>query len=235
MKSFISKVFLIFMVLTMLFVFPVCAKSEDTIPPSERTSIELPPPSHDGEVSVERALESRRSIRSYKDEPLSIEEISQLLWSAQGITDQRGFRTAPSAGATYPLEIYLVVDKGTDEIPAGIYHYHPTPHSIELVKTGQHGSALSSAALSQGSVSAAPVNIVITAFFERTARRYRDRAPRYVHMEVGAVGQNIHMQCESLGLGTVFIGAFTDNQVSNILGLDSDCEPLLIMPIGKVN
>jgi len=199
--------------------------------------IKLPQPSYKSETSIEEALKRRRSIREYEDKPLTIKHVSQLFWAAQGVTKPDpwlragGFKTAPSAGATYPLEVYMVVKKGGVEgLEPGIYHYLPKTHEIELIKKGDYSKELMKAALDQEWVEAAPVNMVITAIYERTTGRYGDRGIRYVHMEVGHVGENIYLQCVSLGLGCVVIGAFHDDQVKEILGVDE--APLYIIPIG---
>ncbi|MEM2215613.1 MAG: SagB/ThcOx family dehydrogenase [Candidatus Bathyarchaeia archaeon] len=195
--------------------------------------VPLPPPRYDGNVSIEYALKVRRSIREYEDKPLKLEHVSQLAWAGQGITDKRyGFRTAPSAGATYPLEIYIVVKKnGVEGLSEGIYHYLPREHMLELVKKGDYSRELMDACLDQEWVGEAAINIVVTAIYERTTYRYGDRGRiRYVHMEVGHVGQNIYLQCVSLGLGCVVIGAFYDEKVKKILEVDE--EPLYVIPVG---
>ncbi len=194
--------------------------------------LKLPEPSYKGSVSVEEALLLRRSIREYEAKPLALEQVSQILWAAQGITLPRyGFRTAPSAGATYPLEVYLVVkENGVKDLEPGIYHYLPRTHEIELVKSGDYSGDLMKAALDQEWVGAAAINLVIMAVNERTTRHYGDRGVRYVHMEVGHVGQNVYLQCISLGLACVVIGAFYDEEVKVIVG--GLGEPLYIIPIG---
>ncbi len=159
--------------------------------------------------------------------------MAQLAWAAQGITDKRyGFRTAPSAGATYPLEIYIVVkENGVAGLSEGVYHYLPREHELEVVKRGDYSRELMSACLDQEWVREAAINIVITAIYERTTDRYGERGKiRYVHMEVGHVGQNIYLQCVSLGLGCVVIGAFYDEEVKKILGVNE--EPLYVIPVG---
>ena len=197
------------------------------------SKILLPPPRYDSNTSVEHALRVRRSIREYEDRSLTLEQVGQLAWAAQGITDKRyGFRTAPSAGATYPLEIYIVVKKdGVEGLPEGIYHYLPREHVLELIKSGDYSRELMDACLDQEWVRDAAINIVITAIYERTTWRYGERGRiRYVHMEVGHVGQNIYLQCVSLGLGCVVIGAFYDEEVKKIIGVDE--EPLYVIPVG---
>lgn len=192
--------------------------------------MKLPKPKYTSKISVEEAILKRRSVRSYKDIALTIEEISQLLWSVQGKTAEWGGRTVPSAGATYPLEIYIVVGK-VNGIEAGVYHYNPDEHSISRKKRGDVRSKLATAALGQEYIVRAPVSIVIAAVYERTTRRYGERGIRYVYMEVGHAGQNLHLQCETMGLGSVMIGAFDDDMVKDVLGITE--APLYIMPVGK--
>jgi len=205
---------------------------EEAVDTSTLKRLKLPEPSYKSPVSIEEALLLRRSIREYEDEPLTLQQVSQLLWSAQGITlPTYGFRTAPSAGATYPLEVYVVVkERGVRELEAGIYHYLPKSHELELVKLGDYSVELMRAALDQEWVRDAAINFVINAVYERTTRRYGDRGIRYVHMEVGHVGQNVYLQCISLGLACVVIGAFYDEEVKRIVG--GIGEPLYIIPIG---
>jgi SagB-type dehydrogenase family enzyme len=194
--------------------------------------IKLPPPVKKSEISVEEAIESRRSRREYSDVSLSLKEISQLCWAAQGITDVKtGFRAAPSAGALYPLEIFIVIFSA--ELEKGVYHYLPQEHALKLVKNGDFRESLSRAALGQSAVKNAAMNFVITAVYERTARKYGQRAERYVHMEAGHVAQNIYLQAESLGLATVSIGAFYDSEVREVISAPEDHVPLYIMPVGK--
>lgn len=197
---------------------------------AQDTNIDLPTPEKMKGISVEQALSQRRSVRNYTDKALDVQQISQLLWSAQGNTSDWGGRTAPSAGATYPIEIYIVVNK-SETLATGVYHYNNKDHSMQLVKKGFWGKKVSQASLGQASIEQAPVDIIITAVMQRTAERYGKRAERYVYMEVGHVGQNIYLQAESLGLGTVVIGAFNDDQVQKVLGIEE--EVMSIMPIGR--
>ena len=193
----------------------------------------LPQPAFDSQTSIEKALLERRSIRDYSSESLSITEISQLLWAAQGITRPGGYRTAPSAGALYPLEVYLI-SGNIDQLPAGVYIYHPEGHKLELQMEGDVRQELSSAALNQESVQNAPAVILISAVYERTTGKYGQRGIQYVHMEVGSVAENIYLQAESLDLGTVFIGAFHDDQVRKVIPLKQEEIPMGIMPVGKL-
>jgi SagB-type dehydrogenase family enzyme len=194
--------------------------------------IKLPQPRFESNISLEEAVLKRRSRREYKDEPLTIEEISQLLWAAYGVTGKNGLRTAPSAGALYPLETYLVVGKVKD-IPSGVYKYKPQEHELINITYGDKRLALRSASLDQEAVSEAPIIIVFAAVYERTTVKYGERGVRYVLMEVGHAAQNVYLQAEALNLGTVVIGAFDDDKVKSILTLEKKEEPLYIMPVGK--
>jgi len=194
--------------------------------------IKLPEPRLKGEMSVEEAIAKRRSIRRYRNESLTLQELSQLLWAAQGITEpNRKFRAAPSAGATYPFEVYVVVGR-VEVLEPGIYHYDPFSHSIKLVKRGDFRKALQRAALNQAWVGSAAIDIVLVAYYERTTKYYGERGKMYVHMEAGHIGQNIYLQATALNLGTVAVGAFYEDQVAEILGVDG--VPLYIFPVGKI-
>lgn len=192
----------------------------------------LPPIESKGELSIEEALERRRSVRDFGRDGLDLADISQLLWSAQGITGRRGLRTVPSAGALYPLEIYVVAGN-VEGLSAGLYHYRPKKHELVPLANGDLRRPLASAALDQRWVSRAPAVLVIAAVYERTAKKYGQRAHRYVHMEVGFAAQNIYLQATARSLGTVMVGAFDDNAVQDVLGLPSDHKPLGLMPVGR--
>lgn len=188
--------------------------------------IVLPEPVLEGEISVEEAIERRRSVRSFSPEEPETQAVGRLLWSAQGVTDKsRGLRAAPSAGATYPLEVYLVSSEG-------VYIYKPAEHSLEPVKEGDMRGALSRAALGQKFVAEAPVSIVLTVVYSRTEARYGGRARRYAHIETGHAAQNIHLQAVALGLASVPVGAFNDSEVKGVLNLPDNHEPLYIIPAG---
>lgn len=191
-----------------------------------RTMIELPEPRLDGPFSLEELLSRRRSVRTFSDETLSLEDISQLLWAAQGITDPRGFRTAPSAGALYPLEIYYVSAEG-------IFHYIPASHVLERMREGDRRAALSEAALNQAALLEAPATLVITAVFARTEAKYgSDRGPRYVFLEAGHAAQNVLLQAVALDLAGVPIGAFDDAAIQIAVGLTQDQSPIYLIPVG---
>ncbi len=196
------------------------------------TVVPLPGPRRDGEVAVEAALEQRRSVREYADGPLALAEVAQVLWAAQGVTDPGGHRTAPSAGALYPLEVYLVAGQVTD-LPAGVYRYRPGGHDLLRVATGDVRPALSAAALGQDWLADAPAIVAITGVFARTARKYGPRAERYVYQEAGHTGQNVALQAVADGLASVVVGAFRDAQVQQVLSLPDDHEPLALMPLGR--
>lgn len=195
-------------------------------------TLKLPEPALTNELSLEQLLSQRRSIREYPDAALSLAEIGQLLWAAQGITHAEGLRAAPSAGALYPLELYVVAGR-VDGLAPGVYHYEPGRH--QLVKTGDGDvrEALARAALSQSCVSDAPAVIVFTADYARTTGKYGHRGRRYVDMEVGHAAENVFLQAGALGLATVPVGAFEDEEVGGMLGLPGELQALLMMPVGK--
>jgi SagB-type dehydrogenase family enzyme len=201
----------------------------------------LPLPKKVTSISIEEAILIRRSIRRFKDEPISLEQLSMILWAAYGITDHyKGFRATPSAGATYPLEIYTVIgERGVAKddggyVDAGVYKYVGELHALRLVRRGDYRDVLAKAALGQQWVRRAPVDMVMAAVFERTTRIYGERGRlRYVPMEVGHAGQNIYLMATALGLGTVAIGAFIDDKVAEIVVENRHEVPVYIMPVGK--
>lgn len=199
-----------------------------------KITIQLPSPRYKGDTSLEETIFKRKSVRAYKDEALKLIDISQLLWAAAGRTIDAvsgPTRSYPSAGGIYPLEIYLVAGK-VEGLLSGIYLYNWKEHSLTFTKEGDFRKELCSAALNQRMVQEAPVSIVFTATSEKTLRRYGQRGRRYVFMDAGGAGQNLHLQAEAMGLGTVIIGAFSDEEVEEILG-SRDQTPLYIMPVGK--
>ncbi len=202
-------------------------------PAKAQNVMKLPEATHESGVSIEAALQARRSVRSYSRTPLRLTDISQLLWAAQGVNRKNGMRTAPSAGALYPLEIYLVVGN-VDDLPAGVYKYLPQAHEIFQVDDADKRLELRLAGLGQGCIDAAAAVIVIAGVYDRTAAKYGRRAERYVHLEAGHASQNIYLQAVSLRLGTVAVGAFDDERVKKTLSMDKDEYPLYIMPVGKL-
>lgn len=194
--------------------------------------IPLPQPSLHSDTSIEEALQTRRSVREYRAEPLSIQEISQLLWAGQGISDPRGRRTAPSAGALYPLEIYLLAGE-VENLEPGIYKYQPQEHELIKIAAGDKRQELQRACLDQEAIGDGAAVIAITAVYERTTQKYGERGRQYVHMEVGAAAQNIYLQAVSIDLATVFMGAFYDEEVKAVLQLEPEEQPLGFMPVGR--
>jgi SagB-type dehydrogenase family enzyme len=192
----------------------------------------LPVPQYDGETSIEKTLLERRSVRTFRDESLTLEETSQLLWSAQGITNPRGYRAAPSAGALYPLETYIVVGN-VMELSPGVYRYTPSEHDLRMIQKGDVRGALSKASLGQSSVRNAPLVLVLSAVYRRITSKYGERGIRYTWIEVGHVGQNVSLQAISLGLGSVMIGAFRDDEVKLVMKFGANEDPLYIIPIGR--
>ena len=195
------------------------------------TSLSLPEPDRTDGMALHAALEARRSGRDYDDTPLSLDEVGQILWAAQGITDPRGFRTAPSAGALFPLELYLVAGN-VEGLEAGVYHYDPSAHGLTRMAEGDIRSSLAAASLGQSSVADGAAVFVMAAEYERTTRRYGSRGEMYVHIEIGHAGQNVYLQAASLGLSTVAIGAFDPDRIAELLGLPEAFVPLYVMPVG---
>lgn len=194
--------------------------------------VALPEPRLTSDVPLEKALHDRRSVRNYSGGSLTLSEVGQLLWAAQGITTDWGGRTAPSAGALYPLEVYLVAGD-VENLAAGVYRYQPGGHQLIRVREGDVRSDSAAAALGQSCVRDGAIDIVIAAVYERTAKKYGDRATRYVHMEAGHAAQNVCLQATGLGLGAVTVGAFDENRLRLVLGLAQDEALLYIIPVGR--
>ena len=194
--------------------------------------VHLPAPNFTGSLTLEAVLQQRQSVREFKRTRLTLVEVAQLLWAAQGVTRPDGRRTAPSAGALYPLEIYLVATH-VEGLPPGIYYYDPDKHALLVWKKGDVHERLAKAALGQASVRNAPAVLAIAGVYARTAKKYDSRAERYVWIEAGHAGQNVYLQAQSLGLGSVMIGAFDDQAAQAILALPTDHALLALMPIGR--
>ena len=198
--------------------------------------IVLPSPSNKGTVSVEEALKARRTHRSFQSRPLTLKQFSQILWGAYGVTDQKYgsfLKTAPSAGALYPLDIYGVVGhSGVETLAAGIYHFRPETHTVELVKQGDLRAEVAGHALRQMWMAKAPLMLVITGDYNRSSMKYGPRGVTYTHIEAGHVGQNIFLQAEAIGLKAGIVGAFNNRSVITTMGLPPSHDPLLIMPVG---
>jgi len=197
--------------------------------------IKLPPPLSRGKKTLPELLTTRRSRRDFSTKALSLEQVSQILWSTQGLVKgaEGQTRTAPSAGATYPLEVFLVAgEDGVEGVDAGVYRYNWKRHELELESPGDVRKSLARAALEQGFLFQAPASVVVVGDYSRTTFRYGERGRRYVHNEVGHLSQNIYLVCEDLNLATVEVGAFSDEEVKKVLALRAEFEPLAIMPIG---
>jgi len=186
----------------------------------------LPEPRERGDMSVEEAIGRRRSVRDFAREPLRLAEISQLLWSAQGVTSLDGLRAAPSAGAMYPLELYLLCEQG-------LFRYQPEQHALVKVRAEDLRRPLADAAYGQTFLAEAAVSLIFAAVYQRTTVRYGERGVRYVHMDVGHAAENVHLQAEALGLGSVAVGAFDDGAVAAALHLPDDHKPVYLVSVGR--
>lgn len=213
-------------------VLPLVLVKEPGAQPVDGIHITLPDPVMESSTSLEAALAARRSIRDYQASGLSLEEVAQLLWAAQGVTHPAGYRTAPSAGALYPLEVYLIAGD-VEDLQSGVYRYLPPEHALTMTLEGDVRAALAEAALGQTWVREAPASLLITGVFERSSQRYGARGERYVYIEAGAAAQNVSLQAISLGLGTVFVGAFLVDRVHKVAGLLESEIPLVIIPAGR--
>jgi len=196
--------------------------------------IQLPEPNYNSGKSIEQCLLRRRSAWSFTGRAVTIGEVAQLLWAAQGITGIRGHRTAPSAGALYPLEVYLVAGNVMSLEP-GVYKYLPYGHKLVSVIDGDKRGRLAEAALEQSFIAEGAAVIVFTAVCERTTDKYGDRGIRYVHMDAGHAAQNVCLQAVAMELGVVTVGAFHSDRVSNLLALPEDESPLYIIPVGRID
>ncbi len=197
-------------------------------------TIELPPAQLKGGGTLAAALQARRSVREYSKAPLTLAEVAQLAWAAQGITNKkRGLRTAPSAGALYPLELYLIASRVKGLNP-GLYYYRPAQRTLALVSGQNPQRELAGAALNQKPLLKAAAIFVIAGVKERTAYKYGKRAERYVYIEAGHAGQNLLLQATALGLGSVIIGAFHDGPVGSVLGLGEGEQPISLLAVGRL-
>ena len=245
MKNFAGKIYLFVFI---AFALTACKNNEEKQAQTPLQKVEgeqqltyiLPSPLTSGTVSVEQALANRRSQRDYVDKAISAEQLSQVLWAAYGITSPKpdrpalrgGFRAAPSAGALYPFDIYVVIGK-VDGIEAGVYKYISEENKIIRAIDKDLREELCAAALGQKMVKEAPVTIAYIAIYERMTKKYGDRgADRYVCMDLGHSSQNVYLQAETLNLGTCAMGAFNDEKVTEVLQLNEEEIPLYLMPIG---
>lgn len=220
---------------------PSCDRWQGQGPESEETTpnalaalpeLELSEPLVGSDFTLETAMLGRRSVREYREEPIGEQDLSRLLWSLQGVSDEsRGFRTVPSAGALYPLSVYVIAER-VDGLPPGGYRYDPDSHSLTMVFEESHAEAVYEAALSQAPVSQAAALFLIAADYGITEERYGDRAERYVHLEAGHAGQNLSLMAVACDLSTVPIGAFDDEAIGEAFGLMEDQIPLYLFPVG---
>ncbi len=194
--------------------------------------VALPKPRLGGEVSLEAALHERRSIREFRDAALTLSDLSQILWAAQGITNPSGFRTAPSAGALYPLECHLLAGR-VSELPVAIYRYDPLRHDLSETVGGDRRAGLARAALGQTWIAAAAAILVLAAVDRRTTGKYGERGLRYIHIEAGHAAQNVYLQAAALELGTTIVGAFNDEHVHELLEMQPEERPICLLPIGQ--
>jgi SagB-type dehydrogenase family enzyme len=196
--------------------------------------LRLPLPTWQGTVSVEQAIKQRRTTRSFASRSLNLNQLSQLLWSASGITQENGYkRAAPSAGALYPMDVYVVVGRHSIiSMNAGIYHYEPGRHQLSEVSKGDMRSSVARASLAQMWMAEAPITIVITAQYERATVKYGKRGIQYALIEAGHIGQNIFLQAQALDLEAGIVGAFRDEGISDAMNIPSPHEPILLMPVG---
>lgn len=210
-----------------------CPGSEGELQRPAVDAIQLPSARLYGNVSLEETLLMRRSVRQYADEPLVLSDISQLVWAAGGVTSAWGGRTAPSAGALYPINLYLAAER-VEGIEPGLYMYVPDSHVLLPLVYGGVSGEIAEASLDQSCVREAPAILLLTAVYERTTSKYRERGMRYVHMEAGHIAQNICLQSVALGLGSVTVGAFDDGRLSECLGLPAGEYPLYVIPVGRI-
>jgi SagB-type dehydrogenase family enzyme len=196
--------------------------------------MDLPEPVFDGGMSLEQAVRQRRTVRSFRDNPITKEQFSQLLWAAQGITEERGFkRAAPSGGALYPADVYAVIgENGVKGFGAGVYLYEPKNHLVRKIADGDKRRDVAMASLRQMWMAGAPVQLVVTAEYGRITIKYGDRGIRYALIEIGHIGQNIFLQCQTLGLAAGIVGAFSDGEVARVIRAEKNHQPLIIFPVG---
>ncbi|MCP4748247.1 MAG: SagB/ThcOx family dehydrogenase [Desulfobacteraceae bacterium] len=196
--------------------------------------MKLPPPEYEGTVSVEAAIKQRRTVRAFDSRALNLNQLSQLLWAASGVTQDGGFkRAAPSAGALYPMDVYVVAGQtGVEQIEAGIYHYQVGGHLLSPVSQGDMRQSVARASLSQMWMAGSPIIIVISAEYGRVTVKYGKRGIRYAMIEAGHIGQNIFLQAQTLGLEAAIVGAYDDKKLIDVMNIPSAHEPLLLMPVG---
>lgn len=231
-RNFLLRVFFVLCLILLAYILIGTYGKSSNESSSEMKKIILPEVNYDSGVSLEQTLLNRRSIRRYRKDSIPLKEVAQLLWAAQGITSKGNKRTAPSAGALYPLQVYLVSVR-INQLPVGVYKYIPEDHVLLVILEEDQQKELWSAASMQASFRNSSAIVVFTGNYKKTTGKYGERGNRYVHMEVGHAAQNVYLQAVSLNLGTVFIGAFNDEQVKEVLNIPVEEEVLGIMPVGK--
>ena len=198
----------------------------------QQETVALPAPQRKGTMSLEESIAARRSRRAYASHPVTLAELGQLLWAAQGITGPEGQRTAPSAGALYPLELYVSASK-VEGLAPGIYKYDPEHHDLTLHVAGDRRRELTAAAKDQDCMRFSACAILFAADYERTASKYAERAIRFVCLEVGHASENVYLQATALGLGTCAIGAFEPAELRREVQLPKEEEPVSMLTIGR--
>jgi len=193
--------------------------------------VQLDNPQREGGAPLWDVFDSRRSVRHFKDAPMTKSELSQLLWAAQGITNQgSGFRTAPSAGALYPVETYLVVNS-VEDVEPGVYHYAVDKHELDQLRVGDFRMPVAQAALDQEMAYRANVVFIWTAVFERSKWKYNQRAYRYVYLDAGHIAQNVALAAVALDFGSCQIGALYDDEVNALIDIDGVVESVIYMTV----
>ncbi len=195
-------------------------------------TLALPAARTDSGFALGKALVERRSVREFSRAPLRLAEIAQLLWAAQGVTARGGYRTAPSAGGLWPLEVYVAAAR-VEQLTPGVYRYEPSAHRLARISGEDRSAEIARAAYGQAWLREAPAILVITGVERRTTGKYGQRGVRYVFMEAGHAAQNALLQAVALGLGATVVGAFHDGQVQALLGLDAGESPLYLIPVGR--
>jgi SagB-type dehydrogenase family enzyme len=197
-------------------------------------TMKLPLAKTEGMVSVEHAIKQRRTHRSFTKKEVGLNQLSQLLWAAGGITEDNGFkRAAPSGGALYPIDIYVAVGRQrVAELDAGLYRYEPNSHMVTHINQQDLRGQIAGASLFQMWMADAPIQVIIVADYSRSTIKYKNRGIRYAMIEAGHMGQNVFLQAEALGLKAGIVGAFNDKKLIKIMDISPSYEPLLVMPIG---
>jgi SagB-type dehydrogenase family enzyme len=215
---------------------PALSLAQGAAPSARTADVTLPAPRTDGKVPVETALSQRRSVRAFAPGPLTLGEVGQLCWAAQGVTDDKGHRTAPSARATYPLELRVVVGDVAG-LPPGVYRYLPASHALRLEATGDRRVALDGKAVGQGWIPGAPGVLVISGVASKAAGggdpATRERGEHFMWVEAGLAAQGFFLEATALGLGSTYVGGFRSAEASAVLGLPASEEVLAILPVGR--